>query len=85
LRNEGSIQGECRSEYPPNGLFFETSGRDSAVIFRPKLVEKILAGEKTETRRVVKEGEVECRYNLSTTFAVQPKRTEPGVARILIK
>lgn len=55
------------------------------MIFRPELSEKILAGEKVETRRAVKEGEVECRYKAGRTYAVQPGRTKRGVGRILIK
>lgn len=53
------------------------------MIFRPELVEKILAGEKTETRRPA--GSFECRYKPGRTYAVQPARTKPGVARILVK
>jgi hypothetical protein len=54
------------------------------VIFRPELVEKILAGEKAETRRVVKEGEVECRYVPARDYAVQPGRRRRAVGRIAI-
>ena len=32
------------------------------MIFKPELAEKVLDGEKTETRRIVKEDETDCRY-----------------------
>lgn len=54
------------------------------MIFRPELVERILAGEKTETRRVVKEGETECRYEPARDYAVQPGRRRRSVGRIAI-
>lgn len=54
------------------------------VIFKPEMVEKILAGGKTETRRPVKLGETECRYKLGRTYAVQPGRTKHGIARITV-
>ena len=50
------------------------------MIFRPKLVEKVLAGEKTEIRRKVKPGEAECRYKVGRTYVVQPGQTEAAVA-----
>jgi hypothetical protein len=53
------------------------------VIFRPELVEKFLAGQKTETRRVVQEGKP-CPYKVGRDYAVQPGRTKPGVARIRV-
>lgn len=53
------------------------------MIFRPEIVEKILAGEKTETRRVVKEGKP-CPYKVGRDYAVQRGRTKPGVARIRV-
>ena len=53
------------------------------MIFRPELVEKILAGQKTETRRRAKEGEP-CRYEAGKTYALQPGRTKAGVARIRV-
>lgn len=55
------------------------------MIFRRELVEKILAGEKTETRRKVKPGETECRYKVGKTYAAQPGRGMKGVARIRIE
>ena len=54
------------------------------MIFRPELVNLILRGQKTETRRPVKSGETECRYKVGRTYAVQPGRTKAGVARIRI-
>ena len=54
------------------------------MIFRPELVEKILAGEKTETRRPVKVGETECRYKVDKIYAVQPGRNDAGVAKIKV-
>lgn len=53
------------------------------MIFRPELVEKILAGEKTETRRRVKEGQP-CRYKAGQIYSVQPGRGKAGVARIRV-
>jgi hypothetical protein len=57
--------------------------REGLVIFRPQLVEKILAGEKTETRRKVGP-DGKRRYRPGRTYAVQPGRTEMGVARIRV-
>lgn len=54
------------------------------MIFKPELVEKILAGEKTETRRVVKPGETECRYVPARDYALQPGRRRRVVGRIAI-
>lgn len=53
------------------------------VIFRPELVARILAGDKTQTRRLVRPG-LPCRYRADRTYAVQPGRTKHGVARIRI-
>jgi hypothetical protein len=59
------------------------------VIFKPELVEKILAGEKTETRRPVKydaDGRVvPCRYTVGKDYAVQPGRTKPGIPGLRLK
>ena len=54
------------------------------MIFGPELVEKILADEKTETRRPVKEGETECRYEAGRDYAVQPGRRRRAVGKITI-
>ena len=54
------------------------------MIFKPELAEKVLAGEKTETRRVVKDGEVECRYVPGRDYAVQPGRGKRAIGRIYI-
>jgi hypothetical protein len=55
------------------------------VIFRPKLVAKIFAGQKTQTRRPVKSGELHCPYVVGKRYAVQPGAGKQAVARILIK
>ncbi len=56
------------------------------MIFRPELVDKIRVGEKTETRRLVKGNPqtAVCRYKVGSTYAVQPGRTQRGVARIRV-
>jgi hypothetical protein len=53
------------------------------VIFRPQLVARILAGDKTQTRRPVRPGDP-CRYRTDRTYAVQPGRTKRGVARVRV-
>ena len=58
------------------------------MIFGPEMVEKVLAGEKTETRRLVKykDGrEVPCRYAVGGDYALQPGRTEPGVPGVRLR
>jgi hypothetical protein len=65
------------------------------VIFKPEMVEKILAGEKTVTRRPVKESPrfsggiggprwLPCKYEVGKDYAVQPGRGQKAVARIRI-
>lgn len=54
------------------------------MIFRPELVEKILAGEKTETRRPVKDGKP-CRYRAPRSYAVRPGRAEKAVGRVRVR
>lgn len=60
------------------------------MIFKPELVEKILAGEKTETRRAVSLNprspwSVErCRYRAGRHYALQPGRSAHAVAQILV-
>ena len=66
------------------------------MIFKPELVEKILAGEKTMTRRPVKRvltadedgnewtNVAICRYRVGYTYAVQPGWGQKGVARIKV-
>lgn len=67
------------------------------MIFKPEMVEKILAGEKTVTRRPAKtqmgdlvtattrpEAQAACRYEVGKTYAVQPGRGKKGVARIRV-
>lgn len=55
------------------------------MIFRPELIEKILAGEKTQTRRPVK-GEAgrrgQCRYRPGRRYGVQPGRGEKSTCQI---
>lgn len=65
------------------------------MLFSPDLVEKILRGEKTQTRRRrhgenptgQRDGWVDepCRYKAGRTYAVQPGRGKKAVARILIR
>jgi hypothetical protein len=62
------------------------------VIFKPEMVEKILAGKKSVTRRPVKWEDtgfevrnLPCRYEVGKTYAVQPGRGQKAVARIRIK
>lgn len=52
------------------------------MIFKPELVEKILAAEKTETRRPVKPGQAKCRYKPWGSYALQPGRGKKAVGRI---
>lgn len=53
------------------------------MIFRLPLITKILTGEKTQTRRPVKDGKP-CRYLVGGDYAVQPGRGKRGVARIRV-
>jgi hypothetical protein len=63
------------------------------VIFKPELVKKILAGEKTVTRRPAKQLQSiglaniysPSHYKPGKEYAVQPGRGKKGVARIRIK
>lgn len=55
------------------------------MIFKPELIQKILSGEKTVTRRPLKAGEYECRYKVGRTYALQPGRGQRAVGRILVK
>ena len=52
------------------------------MIFQPELVELILAGRKTQTRRLA--GINDCRYQVGRDYAVQPGRGKKGVARVLV-
>lgn len=52
------------------------------MIFKPEMVEAILAGRKTVTRRPYKG--VACKYEIGKSYAVQPGRGKCGVARIQI-
>ena len=61
------------------------------MIFKPEMVEKILAGEKTVTRRPARPGNSlhgpdwrPCRYEVGKTYAVQPGRGQKGVGRIRV-
>ena len=56
------------------------------MIFGPELARLVVAGLKTETRRLV-EGDPEravCRYKVGRTYAVRPGRTKGGSGRIRI-
>lgn len=55
------------------------------MIFKPELVEKILAGEKTVTRRRIKHHLEPPRYREGREYAVQPGRGKKAVARIRVK
>lgn len=54
------------------------------MIFSPDLAEKILNGEKTQTRRPSKDGICDCRYTAGRTYAIQPGRGRKAVGRIRI-
>ena len=54
------------------------------MIFKPVLARAVAAGRKTQTRRPVRPGEKTCRYREGRTYAVQPGRGKPGLARIRI-
>lgn len=51
------------------------------MIFKPEMVEKILSGEKTVTRRPLKQLD---RYQPGRDYAVQPGRGKHAVARIRV-
>lgn len=55
------------------------------MIFKPQLVRKILEGKKTQTRRPVKPGELECRYRPGRSYALQSGRGRPAIAQITIR
>ena len=58
------------------------------MIFRPELVEKILAGEKTETRRLMSDNprspwsSERCMYRAGQRYSVQPGRGQRSVAQV---
>ena len=58
------------------------------MIFKPELVNLILAGKKTQTRRPlfydIHGKVIPCRYKVGKTYAVQPGRGKHQVARIEI-
>lgn len=58
------------------------------MIFGPELVAKILAGQKTQTRRLelskVREEPPRCRYVVGKDYAIQPGRGAPAVGRIRV-
>lgn len=65
------------------------------MIFRQEMVDKILAGEKTVTRRPVRLGythgavqpkriELPCRYKIGKTYAIQPGRGQKAVGRLRV-
>lgn len=53
------------------------------MIFKQVMVDQILAGDKTMTRRPVKD-DLPCRYAVGNTYSVQPDRGMKGVARIRV-
>jgi hypothetical protein len=61
------------------------------MIFRPELVDKILAGSKTVTRRRLKHrdgrpiGATPFRYQVGMTYAIQPGRGKAHVGHILVR
>lgn len=54
------------------------------MIFQPDLLAKILNGQKTETRRSIKEDVHRCRYRVGYDYAVQPGRGREAVARLVV-
>ena len=58
------------------------------MIFAPDLCEKILAGEKTVTRRRVKYDDqgraLPCRYKVGKVYAIQPGRGKKAVGRMRV-
>ena len=53
------------------------------MIFKPEMIEKILAGDKTVTRRPIV-GNADCRYKDGRDYALQPGRGKKAVGRIRI-
>lgn len=57
------------------------------MIFRPILIQRIIDGEKTVTRRPI-DGRTpiggSCRYNPGKTYSIQPGMAKPTVARIRV-
>lgn len=54
------------------------------MIFSKRMLNQVLAGSKTETRRPLKGHETECRYKPGRDYAVQPNRGTPAIARITV-
>lgn len=55
------------------------------MIFSPELLPKVLDGSKTVTRRrCLSEHDFGCAYKVGRTYAVQPCRTCPGIARLCV-
>lgn len=54
------------------------------MIFKPEMVQRILAGSKTMTRRKLKPGETECRYREGRPYAVQAGRGKKATTRIVV-
>jgi hypothetical protein len=59
------------------------------VIFKQEMLDKILAGEKTVTRRPVKYNEsgkaLPCKYQVGKTYAIQPGRGKKAMGRLQVK
>jgi hypothetical protein len=53
------------------------------MIFQHTL-DKVLSGQKTQTRRIIRPGEQRPRWNVGRVYAVQPSRRHKAVARIEI-
>ena len=54
------------------------------MIFKPELAKKVSAGAKTVTRRIIKDGERECRYKPNRVYALQSGRGKPSIGQITV-
>lgn len=60
------------------------------MIFRPELAEKVLAGDKTQTRRLKSDNprspwwRERCAYVVGREYAIQPGRGKVAIGRLLI-
>lgn len=54
------------------------------MIFKPVLIEKILSGEKTVTRRPVKMRGEQCHYEVGKIYAIQPGMARVSVGRVRV-
>jgi hypothetical protein len=66
------------------------SGTEGGVNFKPELVEKILAGEKTQTRRLMSDNPNSpwyrdgCRLKINHAYALCPGRGKDQVGKIVV-